>query len=129
MIKGPYEETLKETTEELTRKKDKFKDDENGMDPAILVEIARQGVRLEDFFPAEIFPEGGHINLTDIAAIAAAEAAAAAAAAEGKYKRKKYTRKRLNKVSKKRRYKILRNRTNKQAIYKIKSKINKNKQK
>ena len=127
MIKGPYEETLKETTEELTRKKDKFEGvDENGMDRAILVKIARQGVNLEDFFPAEIFPEGGHINLTDIAAEAAAEAAAAA---EGKYKRKKYTRKRLNKVSKKRRYKILRNRTNKQSIYKIKSKINKNKQK
>ena len=126
-IKEPYEETLKETTEELTRKKDKFEGvDENGMDRAILVKIARQGVNLEDFFPAEIFPEGGHINLTDIAAEAAAEAAAAA---EGKYKRKKYTRKRLNKVSKKRRYKILRNRTNKQSIYKIKSKINKNKQK
>ena len=126
-IKEPYEETLGAAEQELNKKKDKLKGfNENGMDPAILVEIARQGVRLEDFFPSKIFPEGGHINLTDIAA--AAEAAAAAAA-EGKYKRKKYTRKRLNKVSKKRRYKILRNRTNKQAIYKIKSKINKNKQK
>ena len=125
MIKGPYEETLRAAEQELTRKKDKFKDKENGMDPDILVKIAGQGVNLEEvfLFPAEFFPEGGHINLTDIAA------RSAAAAAEGKYKRKKYTRKRLNKVSKKRRYKILRNRTNKQSIYKIKSKINKNKQK
>ena len=128
MIKGPYEETLRAAEQELTnfKKKDKFKDNENGMDPAILVEIARQGVKLDEVFPAGFFPEGGHINLTDIADKAIRSTAAAAA---GKYKRKKYTRKRLNKVSKKRRYKILRNRTNKQAIYKIKSKINKNKQK
>ena len=124
-IKEPYEGTLGAAEQELINKKDKLKGfNENGMDPDILVKIARQGVNLGEVFPSEIFPEGGHINLTDIAAIAAAEAAA-----EGKYKRKKYTRKRLNKVSKKRRYKILRNRTNKQAIYKIKSKINKNKQK
>jgi len=123
-IKEPYEETLGAAEKELNNKKEKFKDDENGMDSDILVEIARQGVQLEDVFPAEFFPEGGHINLRDIAARAAAEAAA-----EGKYKRKKYTRKRLNKVSKKRRHKISRNRTNKYSIYKIKSKINKNKQK
>ena len=114
-IKEPYEQIQRTIDKELIKKKDKFKGvDENGMDPAILVEIARQGVNLEDVFPSEFFPEGGHINLRDIAAAA------------GKYKRKKYTRKRYNKVSKKRRYKILRNRTNKQSIYKIKIK---NKQK
>jgi len=126
-INESYKETTKTTDEEINRKRDKFKDvDEPGMDRAILVKIARQGVKLENVFPLEIFPAGGHLNLEDIAAEALR---AEAEIALGKYKRKKYTRKRLNKVSKKRRRKILRKRTNKYSIYKTKSKINKNKQK
>jgi hypothetical protein len=119
-VNTSYEETTNTTDKEINKKRDKFKDvDETGMDRAILVKIARQGVQLRDVFPAEIFPEGGRLNLEDIAAEAEAEIA------RGKYKRKKYTRKRLNKVSKKKQYKILRKRTNKYSIYKI----NKNKQK
>ena len=127
IINKSYQQTLMTTNQELIKKRDKFKDvDENGMDRAILVKIARQGVKLEDVFPSEIFPAGGRLNLQDIADEAKRPEAEIA---RGKYKRKKYTRKRLNKVSKKRRHKISRNRTNKYSIYKIKSKINKNKQK
>jgi hypothetical protein len=127
IINESYQKTLITTNQELIKKKDKFKDvDEKGMDRAILVEIARQGVKLEDVFPLEIFPADGHLDLKDIADEALR---AEAEIARGKYKRKKYTRKRLNNVSKKRQYKILRKRTNKHSIYKIKSKISKNKQK
>ena len=127
IINESYQQTLTTTNQELIKKRDKFKDvDEKGMDRAILVKIARQGVNLKDVFPSEIFPEGGRLDLDDIADEALR---VEAEIARGKYKRKKYTRKRLNKVSKKRQYKILRKRTNKQPIYKTKSKIIKNKQK
>jgi hypothetical protein len=127
IINESYQQTLTTTDEEINKKRDKFKHiDEQGMDRAILVKIARQGVILEDVFPLEIFPAGGRLNLNDIADEALR---VEGEIARGKYKRKKYTRKRLNKVSKKKQYKILRKRTNKYSIYKIKSKINKNKQK
>ena len=116
IINESYQQTLTTTNQELIKKRDKFKDvDEKGMDRAILVKIAKQGVKLEDVFPLEIFPAGGRLNLKDIADEALR---AEAEIARGKYKRKKYTRKRLNKVSKKKQYKILRKRTNKYSIYK-----------
>jgi hypothetical protein len=114
-----YKQTIATKDSEIKKKRDKFIIDEMGMDRSILVEIARQGINLKDvdILPAEIFPEGGHLDINDIEAEAARVEPAIA--------RGKYTRKRLNKVSKKRRYKISRKRTNKLTIYKIKTKINK----